>query len=62
MRAIRGLRKRGMSHSLILKQHCVATSEKLGDILRVLQWSDGVDLSWCSGLAVTILEKESDGD
>ena len=51
-----------MSHSLILKQHCVATSEKLGDILRVLQWSDGVDLSWCSGSAVTMLEKESEGD
>jgi len=33
-----------MSHSLMLDQHCVLTSKKLRDILRILQRSDGVDL------------------
>jgi len=34
-----------MSHSLVLNQHRVLTSENLRDILRMFQWSDGVDLS-----------------
>ena len=34
-----------MSHSLMLNQHRVLAPEKLGHILRVPQWSDGVDLS-----------------
>jgi len=45
MRAGRILRKRGMSHSLMLNQHRILVSKKLGDILCVLQRSDGVDLS-----------------
>jgi hypothetical protein len=41
-----------MSDSLVLDQHRVATSKKLGNILRVLQGSDWVDLSWCGELSV----------
>jgi hypothetical protein len=59
MRASRVLRERGMPHGLILNQHRVLASEKLGDILRVHQWGDGVDLSWYSRSAITRLEKNS---
>jgi hypothetical protein len=45
MRAIRVLRERGMSNSLMFNQHRIAAAKKLGNILRALQWSDGVDLS-----------------
>jgi len=41
-----------MSDSLVLNQHCIATSKKLSDILGVLQGSDWVDLSWCGGLSL----------
>jgi hypothetical protein len=38
-----------MSDCLVLDQHRIAVSEQLGDILRVFQWSDQVNLSmvWC---------------
>jgi len=47
MRTIRVLRECRMSNSLMLNQHRIAASKKLGDILRTLQWGDGVNLSWC---------------
>ena len=49
MRASRVLRERGMSHRLILNQRRVLVSKKLDDILGVLQWRDGVDLSCGTG-------------
>jgi hypothetical protein len=48
-----------MSHRLMLNQHRAPVSKKLDDILCVLQWRDGVDLS-CGTVDQHIARPEKD--
>lgn len=45
-----------MSHGLVLNQYCVHLSQELSDILRVPQWSYGVNLSGRDGSAIATQE------